>query len=477
MNENWNKELVLCKAYFESAPVLMKLLAGFKEKYASFGRFGGKVVLVGLKTDEAEVLEGFLQKNLHGQKSVTVSAEKFAAALQTSRFYRISPEELLRECFRDDLRSNKDILEEKDRQRARFFQELIDEFSADTTTHTNGNDYSVDGNMIVHGTVSCKERTVPVFDTTPAKALDVPPDAVRWLSEVLNQKDGTWKMLARKYEADPDNLRVILSSVMHGIEQLPYRKNQQEYLAVFAAKITGNPHAFDEGTDGGSLFKSVLKFLFGACLFKPIFPAIQVQKLYLQAGILKDDLSNYTVVSGLTGYRKDGVQHEGLQGFHHELDTLQISLAVIHKLGLVSADGNRIYVVENPSVYSVLQNAIRGRYACMCMNGQPVAASIILLEKLAQGNTKIYYAGDFDPEGLWIAQRLKTYFGPHFLLWRMDVENYQKARFSKEISDQRLKGLEKLQDTGLLAVAEEMKMSRRAAYQEGLLKEYLQDIG
>ena len=48
-----------CLTYFKSEPVWRKVLAGFLEKYASFGKFTGKVQLKNLSADEIEVLEGF----------------------------------------------------------------------------------------------------------------------------------------------------------------------------------------------------------------------------------------------------------------------------------------------------------------------------------------------------------------------------------------------------------------------------------
>lgn len=54
---------------------LEKVLKGFRDKYSSYGRFGGKVVLKNLKVQDIEELEGFFGKSFHGQKSVTVSAE------------------------------------------------------------------------------------------------------------------------------------------------------------------------------------------------------------------------------------------------------------------------------------------------------------------------------------------------------------------------------------------------------------------
>ena len=81
MNESEQEELEKikkeCLAYFGQSPVWEKVLRGFREKYSSYGRFGGKVVLKNLKSQDIEELEGFFGKSFHGQKSVTVSAEKF----------------------------------------------------------------------------------------------------------------------------------------------------------------------------------------------------------------------------------------------------------------------------------------------------------------------------------------------------------------------------------------------------------------
>ena len=75
-----------CLAYFHLSPVWEKVLKGFREKYISYGRFGGKVILKNLKPTDIEELEGFFGKSFHSQKSVTVSSEKFRQALETSRY-------------------------------------------------------------------------------------------------------------------------------------------------------------------------------------------------------------------------------------------------------------------------------------------------------------------------------------------------------------------------------------------------------
>ena len=96
-----------CLDYFQQSPVWIKVLNGFREKYSSYGRFGGKVVLKNLKLQDIEELEGFFGKSFHGQKSVTVSAEKFRQALEASRYREITPECLLENFFGEPFLENR----------------------------------------------------------------------------------------------------------------------------------------------------------------------------------------------------------------------------------------------------------------------------------------------------------------------------------------------------------------------------------
>ena len=50
-----------CLAYFHLSPVWEKVLKGFREKYISYGRFGGKVILKNLKPTDIEELKIFSQ--------------------------------------------------------------------------------------------------------------------------------------------------------------------------------------------------------------------------------------------------------------------------------------------------------------------------------------------------------------------------------------------------------------------------------
>ena len=76
------------------------------------------------------------------------------------------------------------------------------------------------------------------------------------------------------------------------------------------------------------------------------------------------------------------------------------------------------------------------------------------------------YAGDLDPEGLLIAQKISEYYAGEFHYWHMTVEDYEKSKSNETISEKRIKSLERITDTELFPVAEKMRLDRLAGYQE-----------
>lgn len=250
--------------------------------------------------------------------------------------------------------------------------------------------------------------------------------------------------------------------------KLPYRKEQKIYLAVFAAMLTGNPHAFDRGTVGGRILEQMIhRSLEQRNLLiegTEIFPAYKRQKSFLAAGILLDDVSNYAMVCNVEAVKKDGTIHMGMDGFQKEKDMLQVPLGVISDWKEVRCLQQKIYIVENPSVFAMLCG--KAECSCMCMNGQPRLAGLMLLDLLEKSGTTIYYSGDLDPEGILIAQKLADYYRGKFHFWHMDPEDYNKSRSEEVISDRRMKILDKITDVRLISVVDEIKKYKTAGYQE-----------
>lgn len=248
-------------------------------------------------------------------------------------------------------------------------------------------------------------------------------------------------------------------------------------MAVFAAILTGNPHAFDAGTAGGKLLYQViqrdLELRSIAICGTGAFPAYRRQKSYLAAGVLLDDVSNYAMLCNVHAVKKDGTLHQGMEGFFREDDMIQIPLNVLAEWEEIQCPQQEMYIVENPSVFAMVcgkrdSEQANGKHAYMCMNGQPRLSGLMILDLLAKSQTTIYYGGDFDPEGILIAQKLAAYYKGEFHFWHMDVEAYEKCKSEEAISSRRMKILDKITDERLMPVVEQIKKYRVAGYQERL---------
>ena len=426
MNESEQEELEKikkeCLAYFGQSPVWKKVLRGFREKYSSYGRFGGKVVLKNLKSQDIEELEGFFGKSFHGQKSVTVSAEKFRQALEVSRYKNMTPEWLLENFFEEPLLGKQEQKLLRQQEKERIWENFRKSYEG-----------------------------MPI-ETVEESLKNIVKDSE-------NQELTEWERLLR------------LGAEMYN--HLPYRQSEKLYLAVFAAMLTGNPHAFDNGTADGNFLYQIIQMDMESRSIKieasEIFPAYKRQKSYLMAGIMLDDISNYAMLYQVQAVKKDGSIHQGMAGFAREQHIVQVPLAVISEWELLRCSQDEIYIVENPSVFAVLcgkEKEKNTRRAYMCMNGQPRLAGLMVLELLAKSGTKVYYAGDLDPEGLLIAQKISEYYAGEFHYWHMTVEDYEKSKSNETISEKRIKSLERITDTELFPVAEKMRLDRLAGYQE-----------
>ena len=421
----------LNKVYFENRGFLTDyhlMQNEFREKYISYGRFGGKVILKNLKPTDIEELEGFFGKSFHSQKSVTVSAEKFRQALETSRYKEITPECLLENFFEEPLlgRQEQKSLREQEKER------IWEIFQRD-------------------------------YEETPAEVALEPLRSI--VKDNGNQELAKWDRMLR------------LGAEIYN--NLPYRSTKM-YLAVFAAMLTGNPHAFDIGTADGNFLYQIIQMdleIRGITVeTSAIFPAYKRQKSYLLAGIMLDDVSNYAMMYQVQAVKKDGTYHKGMAGFLEEQHIVQVPLAVLTEWESLHCPRNEIYIVENPSIFAMLcgkeETDQKGK-AYMCMNGQPRLAGLIALDLFAKSETRVYYAGDLDPEGVLIAQKLSQYYKGEFYYWHMEAADYDRCSSEEVISPKRLKILERVTDERLKPVAALIRKYRTAGYQEMLAEEML----
>ena len=95
----------------------------------------------------------------------------------------------------------------------------------------------------------------------------------------------------------------------------------------------------------------------------------------------------------------------------------------------------------------------------------------IVLDPFAKSGIRVYYAGDLDPEGILIAQKLSQYYKGEFHYWHMETADYEKCRSEEVISPKRMKILERITDGRLKPVVDRIEEYGTAGYQEMLVEE------
>ena len=417
--------------YFKKKPVYEKLFNEFKKKYESHGKIGGIAVLTGLSTGDKEDISGFLMKDFTSEEEVRVSAKLFEKALLKSRFSSLTTLDIITRYFGIKLRTNKEKSEEDVGKRAEYLAEL--------TGYTDK--------------AYIKEWLTGVFCTGADGAV----------------------VIARSYNADKSELKIILQKLIKAIPMLPYFQGgkKKELLAVFAAQAAGNPHFFDDNTLAGNLLTAFLRDYFRFGYEDDLSEAENRSNVLFKAGLIKDTLSNDVIAYGIRGRCVDGSLHQGMEGFLHQKEPVKLSLLTLANLEetFTNSVDRRIYIVENPAVFSILTSRFPEK-AFICSYGQ-IRRAVFMLLDLFNKNTVFSYAGDFDPEGLLIAERLKKRYGDRLAFWKYEPDIYLKYMSEEKLTNQRIKKLDGVRDAALLKIAELMREEGRAAYQESMLEEYV----
>lgn len=424
------QELAQAVRYFKDRPAFGKLFQKMREKYASLGHLGGNFVLAGLSADEREQLAGFLKKDFAGCDKVAVSYTAMEKALAKSRYSNLSWEEILTAYFGEPLLVKKQERERANEERRAFWKEAISK---------------------------CQDAATS-----------------EWLTSVLEQREGGYRLLDAKYRQDRGGLLDFLEKLFYAFANLPVKSGGTENLAVFAARTAGDPHFFDEDGAANALLYSYIQFCCPDMERAGLSAAEYKERCLYRAGLLKDDLSNMCLIYGVHAVKKDGGRHAGVSGFFAEREPAWLTMRTLSRLTELAAAGDTsgqyVYIVENPAVFSHLISRYPEQ-TFLCSNGQIRLACYVAMDLFSE-NVTFYYAGDFDPEGLQIAQRLKERYGERLVLWQYEEEYYYRAMSDVALPQSRLKKLEHIHIPELLAVREAILKEGRAAYQEAMLEVY-----
>jgi uncharacterized protein (TIGR02679 family) len=416
---------------FREDPGFIKLFTLFKEKYRSLGRIAGTVNIQSFSYEEVESIAGFLGQSVNTLlEKRRVSLLTFEQELAKTAFADYTFVPLLEKVLGETIltkNQESDLHENREKQ---FFEEL-------RLTYPGGNWW---------------------WDWIESK----PPDA-RWV----------WSL----YKQDSQGLMDKLSAVFEAFQDLPCKKNKYERLPLFAQRTTGNPHFFDNNQLTGKLLLYCMHVdQQGRGQRAAGMPKTteELNDLFSTYGLMRDDLWSFVTVRGFLAAGEEGPNPVWKAAV--ETDTvLNVPLKELLKLKKIwPVKGKKVWIVENSSVCSTIFDEVP--YApLICTHGQFRVASWILLDLLVESGCHLAYSGDLDPEGIMIAQRLKDRYKHQVTFWRMDLVSYETIISEEDITS-RLSKMDSITSLELDELVNALKNRKRAGYQEGLIKDLVNDI-
>ncbi|MGI6449117.1 MAG: TIGR02679 family protein [Desulfitobacteriia bacterium] len=447
-------------AYFKQKG-FQRLLQQMTEKYRSLGRWAGSVKLEDLTTEEQEALSSFFRQDYRRQGSAVISLAAFARSLEQTRFAGLTCLELLAYVNGEPLLTKQQVYTEQEKRRDEYFTRLA---------------------RLYPGS-SCQN----------------------WLAAIV-QRAETTRSVQLAYDKNPVQLERQLKWVLEALTELEdartKMKERFERLPVFAQRITGNPHEFDLNAETGKLLINALTHwrswdhqltasqvaIRGSQGFSSteamsstegLTATEAVNELLYHYGLMRDDLWNFVTCTGLLARDREGKDLPVWRAACQSGGTAVLNVPLremVKVLEVYPADTQSekiVYVVENPAVFSALLDASdqegRAYPPLVCTHGQFKLAALLLMDKLATAGTKIYYSGDFDPEGLLMAESLFKRYPGSLTPWHYTVDAYLFSQPATKISAQRLKKLEKVQSPQLLPIKNKILASGLAGYQEGII--------
>lgn len=425
-----------------------RLFRELKRKYRMLGYLGGKVTLQAMTPAESETLTGLLNHRFDPGTDGNIRVKEIEQGLTKTRFAGVGLLAILEGYFGEPVVSKKEEQLQQEQAWNAFWEGVLVEM--DDNSH---------------------------------------PSAKEWF-QALSRHQGAGAMAVRQWwNSSPQDVKQWLLIVAKALYYLG-RVDVTEYirLAVLSTHMTGNPHAFDMNTPSGRLLLYALCYMRGKSV--PTNTEEMMQILY-EHRILRDDLSSQVVVSGIFG-KKTGCGWE--IGSKKEVIGLPLRTVVKYtdfEPFLQEGCFNRVWMVENPAVFSSLLDRWEHEYGrspfppLVCSSGQFSLAVLALCDRLVSAGCQLHYSGDFDPEGFQMAVRLwRRYGAGNVAFWRYTVEDYVSAAQDIHIEEWRWNNLRKLvvEDenqelpTDLVKTIQTALQQQKPVYQESLLDKLYNDM-
>lgn len=423
--------------YFKQEQGFSRLLPLLAKKYCSLGRLGGSVFLAKLSSEEAAAFTSLFRKDYQSGQMATISLEDFVQALEKTKFSGVNVLELLGRLCGYKLVGKATVAERQAELRQAFWHDL----------------------RIKHRQGLC-----------PA-----------WFEAVAKKLPGT-RAVHLALEHHPRQLAAHIELLLAALAQLPV---QYVRLPVFSRQLCGDPHALDSSAPVGKLLLDALKVLSDTEQRRGRSAVEEDNERLYVFGLLRDDVLNFVTCSGLAGATDADKMHElsyWRRAWQDEA-VLNVPLRELLKCRFLygaQTAGSPVFIVENSGVFSSLVDSFVQKTGflppLLCTHGQFKLASWAAVERLIAAGCSIWYSGDFDPEGLVIAQKLAERHPAQVNLWRYSLADYELSLSPVKLDRTRLSKLAAVYQSELVPVAKKMGQLQRAGYQEALLDKLVEDM-
>lgn len=393
--------------YFKSSGGFDRFITLIYEKYKSLSRFSGVIKLNNLKEVEALSLSRFFGENYKVGDDISISIKKFIQIMNDSKYDDFDISVLVEEYLGVKLITNKEKKRKDLWEETNFYKGII------------------------------KDNSV----------------GSKFLLYTLEVKSSPYKLIQKRYNKDKDVLRTELINIINLIDNLP---DKRVLLPIYASMYTGDPHYLDLDNSHSNLFFYALSFIDGSDYPKTREDKISLLSFY---NIDIDNISNYVITYNLLSSK------EYFNQFAINKETLILNIQNIITTEYFDTLKKKVFIFENPSILTeILSRSIDA--SVIISGGFPNSSVYLLMDKLIQRGNKLYYNGDFDPEGLLIAQKLKDRYKDNLELICYDDFYYTRCISKKRVSEERLSKLSNVDDEHLCSIKKLLLEKKYSAYQE-----------
>lgn len=390
--------------YLKSKLGLNRLMISLRDKYISLNRYSGSIVINNINKEEAIDISDLLGKTYKVGMSVRTSFKEISRKINETKFKGFEWEGLFKYYFKDSVISKSDRKLLDSSSYFSFLNDILDRNS--------------------------NNRFIFKFKS------------------IVNSDCILYSYLKKLYNKDKNKLKVDLDNIFLLLDNLPLEPTN---LALYAS-LTGNPHYLDLGTNTFNMFLRFLCFVNDEDIPVNNDERIEILSKY---NIYVDYFSNFVITYNLVGCQI-------LDIFKNNKQIFNINLSNVIGMDNIDTDKKLVFIFENPSILNVLKDM---DISVIITSGMPNMTLYKILDKLVSNNNQLYYNGDFDPEGLIIADKLKKRY-KDLELFCYDRLDYETCMSNEVINDSRISKLEGVKSRELRAINELLKSKRYSGYQE-----------